>query len=141
TPKKISRPPRRRYPERPRRYRVGLGERKSYSSASIRSTSACGGVLEAKRSTEAPCSVIRNLVKFHLIALLPSSPGARFLSSTNSGCASAPWTSTFENNGKLTPKLRSQKDAICASSPGSCLPDWLQWKPNTAGPGSRSRCE
>ena len=46
---------------------------------------ASGVVREEKRLTALPWSEMRNLVKFHLIALLPSSPGARFFNSMKSG--------------------------------------------------------
>src|SRR5690606_656437 len=112
-----------------------------FSSASISRLSSSGLVVGAKRLTTWPSLPIRNLVKFHLMPWLPSRPGARFFSCTNSGWAPAPLTSTFLNSGKLTPKFSSQNSEMAPSSPGSCLPNWLQGKPNTTTPLSLYCCQ
>src|SRR5690606_6045457 len=111
------------------------------SRASISPLSSSGLVVGAKRLTNWPSWPIRNLVKFHLMPWLPSTPGARCFSWTKSGWAPGPLTSTFRNRGKLTPKFSSQNSEMAPSSPGSCLPNWLQGKPSTTRPRSRYCCQ
>src|SRR5690606_6041906 len=72
------------------------------SSASI-SPAICSGVVVGAKRLTLPLASTRNLVKFHFTPLLPSRPGARRLSSVNSGCASEPLTSILLSKGKLTP--------------------------------------
>ncbi|MNE88985.1 hypothetical protein D3C80_1863490 [compost metagenome] len=59
-------------------------------------------------------------MKFHLMDLLPSSPGAWAVSQRYSGWAPSPLTSILAISGNCTPKLRSQKVAISSALPGSC---------------------
>ena len=83
-----------------------------------------------------PSLPTRNLVKFHLMASPGIRPDFSLRSHSKSGWASSPLTSTLANIGKVTPKVRSQNDAISVSSPGSCPPNWLQGKPRTLKPCS-----
>jgi len=77
------------------------------------------------------------LVKFHLIAFDPITPGfSRFIQS-NSGLALSPLTSTLAISGKVRPKLTLQNSAISPASPGSWPPNWLQGKASTSKPLSR----
>ncbi|MNT45326.1 hypothetical protein D3C72_1819050 [compost metagenome] len=84
-----------------------------------------------------PSRRTRNLVKFHLIPCVPSTPRFSVVSQRYSGCASSPLTSILANIGKLTLKRDSQNWPICCASPGSCLPNWLHGKPSTTRPRSR----
>src|SRR5688572_24127361 len=57
----------------------------------------------AWRRSTSPLALTRNLVKFHLIRAVPSSPRRALVSSRYSGCAALPLTSIFANSGNVTP--------------------------------------
>src|SRR5690554_2033133 len=73
------------------------------SCASIAVRAVSGASLGAKRSKISPSRPTKNFVKFHLIFLVPNTPGAAFLSWVKSECASLPLTSMRACIGKLTP--------------------------------------
>ena len=62
-----------------------------------------GVAFGAERSTTLPLRSTRNVVKFHLMAFVPSRPGAFSYRRTKSGCASGPLTSILACIGKVTP--------------------------------------
>src|SRR5437764_3492723 len=62
-----------------------------------------GAVHDPKRATTTPSRETRNLVKFHFMDLVPSTPALAPCRYRNRGCAFSPLTSTFANIGKLMP--------------------------------------
>src|SRR3546814_12153079 len=62
----------------------------------------------AYRLITRPSRPMRNLLKFHLIASMPSRPPFSFFSHIHSGCAPSPLTSTLENMAKSTSSVSAQ---------------------------------
>lgn len=102
----------------------------------ISSSSSSGLVVGAKRARTRPSLAIRNLVKFHLMAVVPSTPLAELFRNAKTGASSDPFTSTLASTGNVTPKLSWQNCWISASVPGSWPPNWLQGNPITVNPWS-----
>src|SRR5258705_7700001 len=88
-------------------------------STAATSSGASGSVSGRNRATTEPDGSTRNFSKFHRTSpAFPSGSGAS-MSRPKSSCRSGPLTSTFSVIGKVTPKLISQKSAICRDVPGS----------------------
>ena len=84
--------------------------------------------------TGSPFLLIKNLVKFHFIFSDPNKPGLLEVRYLNKGWAPGPFTSIFENNGKVISYFKLQKLEISSSVPGSWLPNWLQGNPSISNP-------
>jgi hypothetical protein len=82
-----------------------------------------GTVVGSKRSITCPSRPIRNLVKFHLIDVVPSRPGFSFFIHCQSASASSPFTLSFDVSGKVTSNVVLQNCTMEASVPGSCEPN------------------
>jgi hypothetical protein len=76
-----------------------------------------------KRATTVPARSTRNFSKFQVMSLVAPSPGCSVFSHEYSSHAPSPFTSIFENIGKLTLYVDVAKARISASVPGS-------WDPN-----------
>ncbi len=99
---------------------AGEGDRLNrfrYRNFRIGASSSSGLVCGAQRPTTSPLRSTRNLVKFHLIASVPSSPAFSLLRNWNSGCAAGPLTSTLGEHRKrhAVILLAEGADLFCAA--------------------------
>merc|ERR1719239_1155384 len=106
----------------------------STSASTVGTTLSLGPNL----ATGIPSLLIRNLVKFHLMALIRK-PGWVVFRKAKRGWAPEPLTSTFSMKCQEAPYFSLAQLSTSWAVPGSCPPNWLHGKARIARPLDAAR--